>query len=415
MPSSILNLTEINGTNGFTINGIAEYDGSGGYSLSNAGDINNDGIDDLIVGTPFVSANGKVRAGQSYVIFGRKNIGEVGVLNPMVTPSADILIGTPSNNIIDGKAGNDILRGNSGQDKFIIRAGDGNDTIGDFGGVGKNSNLSAAVIANVDTLQFIGSGLSARNLQLTQNGNSLEISFENVAATKVTLQNFKLEDLDNLAVTSSRKAIGNILFNGQTSITDSFDVLDANSIQSNLFAKNTVTFFNALSNNIIGLDNSDDVINAQAGNDTINGKSGNDILRGDADNDILIGGAGNDILTGNAGADWFVYNTSSTFNSSSVGIDTISDFKHFQNDKIVLDKTTFNAITSVAGVGFSNANDFKVTSNGATSTAKIIYDAASGQLLYNQNGSAAGFGSGGLFAIVSGAPTLSANDFVVQA
>ena len=38
----------------------------------------------------------------------------------------------------------------------------------------------------------------------------------------------------------------------------------------------------------------------------------------------------------------------------------------------------------------------------------------SGQLFYNPDGSAAGFGSGGLFATLTGAPTLSALDFVVQ-
>ncbi|WP_292815951.1 MULTISPECIES: hypothetical protein [unclassified Nostoc] len=44
-----------------------------------------------------------------------------------------------------------------------------------------------------------------------------------------------------------------------------------------------------------------------------------------------------------------------------------------------------------------------------------MYDAVSGQLLYNQNGSAAGFGSGGLFATLTDAPTFIASDFVLQA
>lgn len=54
---------------------------------------------------------------------------------------------------------------------------------------------------------------------------------------------------------------------------------------------------------------------------------------------------------------------------------------------------------------------FKITSSGATSTAKIVYDAVSGQLFYNQNGSAGGFGSGGLFANLTDAPTLSASEY----
>jgi hypothetical protein len=52
----------------------------------------------------------------------------------------------------------------------------------------------------------------------------------------------------------------------------------------------------------------------------------------------------------------------------------ITDFKSSEGDKIVLDKTTFSAITSAAGTGFSNANDFQVTNLGVTSTATIVYN-----------------------------------------
>ncbi|MFN6483413.1 MULTISPECIES: hypothetical protein [unclassified Nostoc] len=401
-------LSTLNGTNGFIINGIS----SSVKSVRGAGDVNGDGFDDLILGAFDADPNGD-RSGQSYVVFGGKNIGSI--INLTGTLGADTLIGTINNNIIDGKAGNDKLTGNGGQDKFIFRPGDGIDTITDFGGVGKGSNPSAIVIAQVDTLQFTGAGLTAQNLQLTQNGNNLEVTFENVANTKVTLQNFKLENLDNLPALGSRDALGNILFDGQTSITDSFDVLDANSNPSSIFNANKVTFLNDLNNNISGFDNSNDVINGQGGNDKIDGKSGNDYLRGGSGNDTLIGGAGNDILVGGAGADRFLYNTNAPFALTAVGADTISDFNSSQGDKIVLDKTTFGAIASNPGTGFSNKNDFQITTSAGTSTAKIVYDAVSGQLFYNQNGSAAGFGSGGLFATLTGAPTLAASDFVLQA
>ncbi|MEH1837380.1 MAG: hypothetical protein V7L20_01100 [Nostoc sp.] len=417
-----LNLSTLNGTNGFAINGIDEFNNSG-RSVSNAGDVNGDGIDDLIIGAPNAAANGIIGSGQSYVVFGGKNIGTGSTVNLTGTADADTLIGTIGNNIIDGKAGNDTLTGNGGQDKFVFHSGDRNDIISDFGGVGKGSNPSSAVIANVDTLQFIGSGLTARNLQLTQNGNNLEVTFENVANTKIQLQNFLLENLDNLLAISSKSGLGNILFDGQTSITDSFDVINANSTQTSIFNKNTVTFLNDLNNNITGFDNSNDVINGQGGNDKINGLSGNDLLRGGTGNDILIGGAGNDTLVGGAGADKFLYNTNAPFASSAVGVDVIADFNHCQGDKIILDKTTFNAfplrvavgIASGPGTGFSNKSDFQVTNSAATSTAKIVYDPVSGQLFYNQNGSVAGFGSGGLFATLTGAPTLAASDFVLQA
>ncbi|WP_335108255.1 beta strand repeat-containing protein [Nostoc sp.] len=420
--SATLNLSDLNGANGFALNGIAE-DGYLVYSVSSAGDVNGDGFDDLIIGAYGASPNG-YSSGQSYVIFGGKNIGKDSTTNLTGTAGTDTLFGTIVNNIIDGKAGNDTLTGNGRQDKFVFRSGDGNDIITDFTGLSKGSIPSAAVIANIDTLEFTGSGLTAQNLQLTQNCNNLEVTFENVANTKVTLQNFLLENLDNLPATSSRPALGNILFDGQNSIADSFDVINANSTQTSIFNRNTVTFLNDLNNNITGFDNSNDVINGQGGNDIINGNSGNDLLRGGEGDDILIGGEGNDtlvggvgnnILVGGAGADRFLYNTNATFALSGIGQDAIADFNNSQGDQIILDQTTFSAIASTPGIGFSNKSDFQITTSPGTSTAKIVYDAVSGQLFYNQNGSAAGFGSGGLFATLTGAPTLAASDFVLQA
>jgi hypothetical protein len=44
-----------------------------GYSISTAGDVNGDGLDDLIVSAHVADSNGKVKAGKSYVIFGKKD------------------------------------------------------------------------------------------------------------------------------------------------------------------------------------------------------------------------------------------------------------------------------------------------------------------------------------------------------
>ncbi|MHC5615502.1 MAG: hypothetical protein ACYTXA_32170 [Nostoc sp.] len=89
----------------------------------------------------------------------------------------------------------------------------------------------------------------------------MEISFAEVYTPPLILQNFALENLDNLTKsTGATVNLGNILFDGQTSITDSFDVFNANSTQSTIFNKNTVTFLNDLDNNVNGFDNSDENI-----------------------------------------------------------------------------------------------------------------------------------------------------------
>ncbi|MEH1938967.1 MAG: calcium-binding protein [Nostoc sp.] len=263
------------------------------------------------------------------------------------TNSADTIKGLAGNDTITAKEGNDTLTGGGGKDKFVYNLGNGIDTIIDFGGVGKGTNPTAAVIAGVDTIKFLGADFTARNLLLTQNGNNLEITFQGVDGTKVILQNFKLENLDNLKASGTKPAIGNILFDGQTSITDNFNVLDANSTDTSLGIKNTVTFLNDLDNNITGLDNSDDVVNGQGGNDKIDGKSGNDLLRGGTGNNTLIGGVGNDILdasyssgnnilSGDTGDDYLniKYSTGNNTASGADGNDTLDASYSFGNNII---------------------------------------------------------------------------------
>jgi hypothetical protein len=60
-----LNLSAIDGSNGIIFNGVANYD-EAGASVSAAGDINGDGIDDLIIGAPYASG----LDGAGYVVFG---------------------------------------------------------------------------------------------------------------------------------------------------------------------------------------------------------------------------------------------------------------------------------------------------------------------------------------------------------
>jgi len=57
------------GSSGFRIDGIDAEDRSG-FSVSSAGDVNGDGLDDVIVGANRADPNGNSFAGESYVVFG---------------------------------------------------------------------------------------------------------------------------------------------------------------------------------------------------------------------------------------------------------------------------------------------------------------------------------------------------------
>ena len=78
--SGSLNLSALDGNNGFVVNGINEYDRAG-YSVSSAGDVNGDGLDDFIIGAPGVDLIGIRSAGASYVVFGGGSVGNGGSLN----------------------------------------------------------------------------------------------------------------------------------------------------------------------------------------------------------------------------------------------------------------------------------------------------------------------------------------------
>jgi Ca2+-binding RTX toxin-like protein len=282
--------------------------------------------------------------------------------NIIGTNGYDLLQGGTGNDTLTGGEGNDTLTGGGGKDKFVYNLGDGTDTISDFGGIGKGTNPTAAVTAEVDTIKFQGAGLTAQNLLLTQNGSNLEISFGGETDATVILQNFKLENLENLKPSGAKPAIGNILFDGQISITDNFNVLDANSTETSLGIKNTVTFLNDLDNNITGLDNSNDVVNGQGGNDRIDGLSGNDLLRGGAGNDTLIGGTGNDTLIGGTGNDTLA---GENLLSGGNGSDflSVSGYSAFRYANYYYDSRSFGNSTLNGGAGDDNLSASGSTGN----------------------------------------------------
>ena len=65
-----LDLSSLDGSNGFQLSGVGKYDLSG-CSVASAGDVNGDGFADLIVGAPMPIRRRYLESGASYVVFGK--------------------------------------------------------------------------------------------------------------------------------------------------------------------------------------------------------------------------------------------------------------------------------------------------------------------------------------------------------
>ncbi|NEP76125.1 MAG: calcium-binding protein, partial [Okeania sp. SIO2G4] len=120
--------------------------------------------------------------------------------------------------------------------------------------------------------------------------------------------------------------------------------------------------------------------------------------------------------TGGASIDRFIFNTNDEFDSDDIGIDDITDFVPGQ-DIILLDKSTFTAITSDSGTGFSVNAEFAIVTSDADaeiSPAVIVYNNNNGKLFYNANGTEAEFGSGGEFANLTNIASISKDDFLLR-
>jgi Ca2+-binding RTX toxin-like protein len=162
-------------------------------------------------------------------------------------------------------------------------------------------------------------------------------------------------------------------------------------------------------NDTIRGEEGDDGLAGQDGDDLLVGGNGNDRLYGWTGNDVLQGDTGNDTLSGDTGVNTFSFEALPGIQFADLGIDTITDFQGGR-DKINLDRAIFTALpTALTNDSFQIVTSFD---QAAVSNGVIVY--SQGYLFYNANGAAAGYGNGGEFAVLSGAPSLSLSDFMVS-
>jgi Ca2+-binding RTX toxin-like protein len=257
-------LSELNGTNGFAINGIAEYNFSG-FSVSSAGDFNGDGIDDLIISAPFA----ETVAGQSYVVFGSKE-----------GFSASINLSS-----LDGINGS-VLNGVNPNDYSGLSISGAGDINGD----------------GVDDL-IIGASYA------DPNGNTNSGSSYVVFGTVPTLGT---EGKDTLNGTFGDDALYGRGGNDE--------IFGGEGVNTLLGEDGNDLIYGGSQTDYINGGNGNDVIYVPGGNNTIYGGAGNDFIYSGSGDDLILAGAGNDRIFLGGGNDIVVLQINK-------GVDRIHDFQ----------------------------------------------------------------------------------------
>jgi len=331
--SANFNLSIIDGTNGVRIHGALPAD-QAGSAVSGAGDINGDGIDDILVGARYADPNGTA-SGQTYVIFGqaaqRDFIGTAASETFRGGALADFIFGRGGQDVLRGLGGDDEIQGGDGNDQLfgelgadtlnggagadLLEGGDGNDTLIDSagtndlrGGAGLDSLTGGSDADRLDGGADDDSLFGAAGNDVLDGGTGADVMIGGLGNDIFIVDN--LGDVAGDAGAGSDRVrasvsftigsnIENLQLTGAANINGTGNEL-ANQLDGNS-GDNTLS--GAAGADLIKGEDGADILNGDAGADQLLGGEGADTLNGGADNDILNGGAGIDTLNGGEGAD----------------------------------------------------------------------------------------------------------------
>ena len=285
----------LDGNNGFIISGIGIEDNLGS-DVSSVGDINGDGIEDLIIGAPNASIDGEyTQEGQVYVLFGDRNgfasrfdLNNLDGSNGFSIDTRDSDTSGLGNTVSAGDFNGDRI------DDLLIGASEGGEIRSAYGFEYSDRRGAAYVVFGKS--DGFTSQLNLANLSNSEGIKITGISEGDLLGSNIASGDLNDDGTDDLIVSATGVDLGEYTREGTTYVIfdTSQDSQPAPSSPPQPIASTQATpYHDKLYGSLFG-----DRLFGLGGNDTIDGGDGDDDISGDGGGDSLFGGNGSDILAG---------------------------------------------------------------------------------------------------------------------
>jgi serralysin len=300
----------------------------------------------------------------------------------------DALDGGEHNDLLDGGDGTDTMRGGAGDDQMYVEGAA--DVVVEAAGAGSDqvlTSVSYTLAAGVSVELFTttnGDGTTAINLT----GNEVAQTIVGNAGANIINGGAGIDTMQGRAG-SDRYYVDNA--------ADVIEELAAGGTQDRALASTSYQLK-------VGVQVEELITTSAAGTSAINlfGNAFGQLIVGNSGSNIINGLAGTDTLSGYLGNDFFIFDTA----LGAGNIDTISDFS-VADDTVRLE----NAIFTGLAAGTLAASAFHTGTAAADALDRIIYNSATGALLFDNDGT--GAGAAVQFASVSTGLAMTNSDFFV--
>jgi FG-GAP repeat protein/hemolysin type calcium-binding protein len=301
-----LNLSSLDGTNGFRLDGPIGGDNTG-LAVS-SGDVNGDGLGDLIIGAPGADPLSRAGAGDTYVVYGSRPDEAVVRTGSSIDQA---IYGSAFDDALSGLGGDDLLDGGDGDD--TLNGGDGHDTLA--GGLGRDvasyAGATAGVTINLGDAAAQDTGGSGIDLLSDIEDLIGSASRDNLSGDGANNLLRGGDGADTLSGGDGADTLaggeGDDLLAGNDGV-DTADYSAATAAIAVNLGYNPQDTGGAGTDTLLDIDN----LIGSAHDDALTGDDGANQLEGGDGADSLAGGDGDDTLAGGDGLDTADYSTAST-------------------------------------------------------------------------------------------------------